>query len=121
MQKLAKREEQIMQALWELEEAFIKELIQQLPDPKPHYNTVATMIKILEQKGFVAHKSLGNAHQYYPLITKEAYQKQEVKNIISQYFNNSYKNLVAYFAEEKEISESELAEIIELIQQNKDK
>ena len=84
MQKLAKREEQIMQALWSLDRAFIKEIIEVLPKPQPHYNTVATIIKILQDKGFVRHESLGNAHRYYPLISKEKYQKQEIGNFISQ-------------------------------------
>ena len=119
MQKLAKREEQIMQALWQLEKAFIKDLIAELPAPQPHYNTVATMIKILEDKGFVGHESLGNAHRYFPIIAKEAYQKQEIGNLLRQYFDNSHKNLVAYFAAEEEIDEAELREIIDLI--NKDK
>ncbi len=119
MQKLAKREEQIMQAIWTLDRAFIKDIIEELPVPKPHYNTVATIIKVLQRKGFVKHESLGNAHRYYALVSKEKYQKQEIGNFISQYFNNSYKSLVAYFAEEDNINEEELQEIIELIKKNK--
>ncbi|MEL6672859.1 MAG: BlaI/MecI/CopY family transcriptional regulator [Bacteroidota bacterium] len=118
MQKLAKREEQIMQALWKLQAAFIKEIIAELPAPQPHYNTVATIIKILEDKGFVARKSLGNAHQYYPLVSKKKYQTQELGTIVKQYFNNSHKNLVAFFAEENQINEEELKEIIDLIKKN---
>ena len=119
MQKLAKREEQIMQAVWHLKKAFIREIIDEFPDPKPHYNTVATIIKILEDKGFVARKSKGNAHQYYPLISKKKYQKQEIGHILQQYFDNSHKSLVAWFAEEEAIDENELQEIIELIKKNK--
>ena len=118
MQKLAKREEEIMQALWKLEKAFIKEIIAELPE-EHHYNTVATIIKVLEKKGFVARKSFGNTHQYYPLISKKKYQKQELGHIVKKYFNNSHKNLVAFFAEEESIDESELKEIIELIKKNK--
>ena len=118
MQKLAKREEQIMQALWSLDKAFIKEIMAELTD-ELHYNTVATIIKILEEKGFIAHETFGNAHQYYPLISKKKYQKQELGYIVKQYFNNSHKNLVAFFAEEKNIDQSELEEIIELIKKNK--
>lgn len=119
MQKLAKREEQIMQALWSLDRAFIKDIIEELPDPEIHYNTVATIIKILQKKNFVKHETLGNAHRYYAVVSKEEYQKQEIGTFISQYFNNSYKNLVAYFAEEDNINEDELQEIIELIKKNK--
>ena len=75
MQKLAKREEQIMQACWHLGKAFIKEIIAELPDPKPHYNSVATMVRILEEKGFLGHETLGNTFQYYPVISKEQYQR----------------------------------------------
>ena len=119
MQKLAKREEQIMQALWTLKKAFIKEIKEELADPALHYNTIATIIKILQKKGFVAHLTLGNAHQYYPLISKKKYQKQEIGHIVKQYFNNSPKNLVAFFAEEEHIDEDELSEIIDLIKKNK--
>jgi predicted transcriptional regulator len=119
MQKLAKREEQIMQVFWNLEKAFIKEVIPQLPDPKPHYNSVATMVKILEDKGFLAHETIGNIYRYYPVIPRDEYQKHAMKDIVSQYFNNSYPSMLAYFAKEQKISESELNEIIEIIKSNK--
>ena len=108
-----------MQALWGLEEAFIKEIAEALPHPQPHYNSVATMVKVLEEKGFVGRRSLGNAHQYYPLISREQYRKQEVGRLLSSYFDNSYKNLVAFFAKEEELDEAEVQELIELIQKGK--
>lgn len=119
MQKLAKREEQIMQVFWALEKAFIKEVIPELPDPKPHYNSVATMVKILEDKGFLAHEAFGNIYQYYPIISRDDYQKHAMKDIVSQYFNNSYPSMLAYFAKEQKLSESELNEIIEIIKSTK--
>ncbi|HZX59692.1 MAG TPA: BlaI/MecI/CopY family transcriptional regulator [Mucilaginibacter sp.] len=119
MQKLAKREEQIMQAFWTLEKAFIKEIIPELPDPKPHYNSVATMVKILEDKGFLAHEAIGNIFRYYPLVSKDEYQKHAMKDIVSQYFNDSYPSMLAFFAKEQKISESELNEIIEIIKSSK--
>jgi BlaI family transcriptional regulator, penicillinase repressor len=119
MQKLAKREEQIMQVFWSLEKAFIKEVIPELPDPKPHYNSVATMVKILEEKGFVSHESIGNIFRYFPVITKEDYQKHAMKDIVSQYFDNSYPSMLAFFAKEQQISESELNEILEIIKSSK--
>ena len=119
MQKLAKREEQIMQAVWTLGEAFIKEIIQELPDPKPHYNSVATMVKILEEKGFLAHNTIGNIFQYYPAISKEDYQRHSMKDIVNQYFDNSYPRMLAFFAKEQKLSESELNEIIDIIKSNK--
>jgi len=119
MQKLAKREEQIMQVFWNLEKAFIKEVIPELPDPKPHYNSVATMVKILEEKGFLSHESVGNIFRYFPVITKEDYQKHAMKDIVSQYFDNSYPTMLAFFAKEQKISESELNEILEIIKSSK--
>lgn len=115
MQKLAKREEQLMLAVWDLEKAFIKEIIEQLPKPKPHYNTVATIIKILEEKGFVSHESFGKSHRYYPLITKEDYQSRSMKDIVSNYFDNSYLKMVTHFAEAEKISKEELSSILDLI------
>ena len=119
MQKLAKREEQIMQACWHLGKAFIKEIIAELPDPKPHYNSVATMVRILEEKGFLGHETFGNTFQYYPVVSKEAYQNQAFDDIVRKYFNNSYPRMLAYFAKEQKISREELNEILELIQSQK--
>ena len=119
MQKLAKREEQIMQAFWALEKAFIKEIIPELPDPKPHYNSVATMVKILEDKGFLAHEAIGNIFRYHPVISRDDYQKHAMKDIVSQYFNNSYPSMLAYFAKQEKISDSELNEIVEIIKSAK--
>ena len=119
MQKLAKREEQIMQAFWELEKALIKEIIPQLPDPKPHYNSVATMVKILEEKGFLDHEAIGNVYRYYPVISREEYQQFAMTDIVSQYFNNSYPRMLAFFAKEQNLSEKELKEILEMIKSDK--
>lgn len=115
MQKLAKREEQIMQVFWALEKAFIKEIIPELPDPKPHYNSVATMVKILEEKGFLSHEAVGNIYCYFPVISKEDYQKHAMKDIVSQYFDNSYPNMLAFFAKDQKLSEQELNDIMRII------
>jgi BlaI family transcriptional regulator, penicillinase repressor len=119
MVKLAKREEQIMQVYWELGKAFIKEVIPHLPDPKPHYNSVATMVKILEDKGFLGHDTVGNVYRYYPLIKREDYQKHAMKDIVSQYFDNSYPRMLAFFAKEQNLSEDELKEILHMIKSDK--
>jgi BlaI family transcriptional regulator, penicillinase repressor len=119
MIKLAKREEQIMNVFWQLKKAFIKEVIPELPDPKPHYNSVATMVKILEDKGFLSHEAVGNIFQYYPLVSKEEYNKHAIKDVVKQYFNNSYPNMLAYFAKEQKISDEELKEIVKLIKSAK--
>ena len=119
MKKLAKREEQLMQVLWDLEKAFVKEIIERLPEPRPHYNTVSTIIRILEDKGFVGHESFGNSHRYYPLIQKDEYQQKAVNDVIQNYFDNSYPKMVAYFAKQEKISEKELNDIIRLIKNKK--
>jgi BlaI family penicillinase repressor len=119
MQNLAKREEQIMQVFWTMKKAFIKEVIPGLPDPKPHYNSVATMVKILEDKGFLDHEVVGNIYQYYPVISKEEYQKYAMKNIVGQYFDNSYPKMLAFFAKQQQLSEQELDDIVNLIKTSK--
>ena len=119
MQKLAKREEQIMQALWMLEKAFVKEIVEAFPEPKPHYNTISTMVRILEDKGFIGHISFGKTHQYFPKITKEAYQKTAVGDVLGKYFDNSYSKMVTYFAQQENISETELEEILKMIKNKK--
>ena len=115
MIKLAKREEQIMQVYWELGKAFIKEVIPHLPDPKPHYNSVATIVKILEEKGFLGHDSVGNVYRYFPIITRDDYQKHAIKDIVNQYFDNSYPRMLAFFAKEQNLTEDELKEILKMI------
>jgi BlaI family penicillinase repressor len=119
MVKLAKREEQIMQVFWDLEKAFIRDVIPQLPEPRPHYNSVATMVKILEEKGFLDHEVTGNVYCYFPLISREDYQKYALKDIVSQYFNNSYPRMLAFFAKEQNLSEEEMKEILDIIKSKK--
>lgn len=119
MTKLAKREEQIMQVFWDLQKAFIRDIIPLLPDPKPHYNSVATIVKILEEKGFLDHEIVGNIYQYFPVISREDYQKHAMKDLVSQYFDNSYPRMLAYFAKEQNLSEEELNEIVNLIKLKK--
>jgi BlaI family penicillinase repressor len=119
MIRLAKREEQIMQAFWTLQKAFIKEIIPHLPNPKPHYNSVATMVKILEEKGFLDHETVGNIYQYYPKVSREDYQKHAMKDIVKHYFGNSYPRMLAFFAKEQNLSEKEFNEILQMIKSNK--
>lgn len=116
MQRLTAKEEEIMHILWRLKKAFVKDVIAQLPSPKPHYNTVSTVIRKMEDKGFVTHEAFGKTFQYTPLITKEHYRKSFFSNVVDSYFQNSYKNVVSYFAQEEKISAEELREIIKLIE-----
>lgn len=119
MQKLTNKEEDIMKILWQLEKAFVKDVMAEIKDEKPHYNTLSTIIRNLEEKGYVGHTAYGNTHQYYPMIQKENYRSRFVTKAMEEYFNNSYKNLVSYFAKEEKISVEELKEIINQIENNK--
>ena len=116
MQKLTVKEEEIMHVLWDLKQAFVKEVVAKLPSPKPHYNTVSTVIRKMEDKGFVTHEAFGNSFRYSPLISKEHYRKSFFSNAVNSYFQNSYKNVVSFFAQEEKISAEELREIIKLIE-----
>ena len=105
-----------MQILWKLKKAFVKEVMAEITEETPHYNTLSTIIRNLEDKGYVGHNAFGNTHQYYPIVTIEEYRKRFMKNAIENYFNSSYKNLVSFFAEEDKISAKELREILEIIE-----
>jgi predicted transcriptional regulator len=114
--QLTKREEDLMKILWEAGKGFVKDLLKQHPDPKPHYNTFSTIIRGLEDKGFVAHNSYGNSHEYYPSISKEEYRKMSIKNMVVDYFGSSYKNVVSFFVKEEKINVDDLKELIKLIE-----
>lgn len=116
MQKLTNKEEEIMHILWKLKKAFVKDVLAEIVNDKPHYNTLSTIIRNLEEKGYVSYTAYGNTHQYYPIVTKEAYRKEFMNTAIENYFNNSYKNMVSFFAEEQKISADELREILEIIE-----
>lgn len=94
--RLTKAEEELMQVLWELKDAFVHEILERLPEPKPAYNTVSTIVRILEKKGFVAHRSFGKSHQYYPMITKKEYADRYLSHFLQNYFSNSYQSLVSF-------------------------
>jgi len=112
MKELTKAEEQIMQELWTLEKAFVKDIIDRLPEPKPAYNTVSTIIRILEKKGFVDHYAYGKTHQYFPVISKTDYTKSYFRNFLSGYFSNSFQEMVSFFAKEDKMTLSDLEDII---------
>ena len=119
MQKLTNKAEEVMQILWKLEKAFVKEILAEIKDDQPHYNTLSTIVRILEEKGFVAHNAFGNSHQYYPIVAMEEYRKRFMTTAIDNYFDSSYKNLVSFFAQEEKISADELREILEMIEKKK--
>lgn len=117
MQKLTNKEEEIMHILWKLKKAFVKEIQAEITDEQPHYNTLSTIVRNLEEKGFVNHQVYGNTHQYFPVVTLEDYRKKFMKTAIENFFDSSYKNMVTHFAKEEKISAEELREILALIEQ----
>lgn len=119
MQKLTKKEDQIMQVVWRLESAFIRDIIAELPAPKPHYNTVATVVKILVKKGFLQSELLGNMHRYSPLVEFEDYLEEDISSIKEKYFGNSFSRMLAHFAKGEQLSETEKEELIRLIKSQK--
>ena len=116
MKQLTRAEEQIMHILWELERAFVKDIIVRLPDPKPAYNTVSTIIRILEKKGFAGYRAFGKTHEYYPLVDKQEYTQKYLLNFVRNYFSNSYKQMVSFFAREENLSIAEMEEMKKLIE-----
>jgi len=118
MDKLTNKEEEIMHILWKLEKAFVKDVLAEIKTDKPHYNTLSTIIRNLEEKGYVSYNAYGKTHQYYPIVSKEDYRKNFINTAINNYFNSSYKNMVSFFAKEEKISVEELKEIINLIEKD---
>lgn len=120
MQKqLTKAEEQIMQVLWSLKEASVKDIIEQLEDPKPAYNTVSTIIRILETKEFVSHKPLGRGYLYFPLVQKSEYSNQSLHKLMNGYFEGSFKSMVSFFMKENKMDMMELEEILKEVNKKK--
>ena len=117
MKKLTTAEEDVMQILWKLNKAFIKDILEQIPDPKPPYTTVLSVIRVLEKKEFVSHTQFGNTYEYYPLIAKDDYAGEHFNQFLSGYFNNSFPKMAAFFARENNLTMGELEEIMRLTQQ----
>jgi len=116
---LTKAEESVMQALWQYDAAFIKEVIAAMPAPQPHYNTVSTLLKILAEKGFVVSETMGNAHRYRALVSKDDYSRRSVQQIVKGYFNNSFKEMISFFAAEKELDIATLEEVLKTLKKAK--
>lgn len=121
IKELTKAEEQVMQILWQLKEAIVKDIIEEMPEPKPAYNTVSTVVRVLEGKGFIDHKAYGNSHVYFPLISDAEYKKFTFDKMMKNYFSNSYQSLVSFIVDEKNISVKELNELTSLIDKLKSK
>jgi predicted transcriptional regulator len=118
IKELTKAEEQIMQILWKKEKGFVKDLVDEFENPKPAINTVSTIIRILEKKGFVGYTAYGKTHEYYPLISKKEYSKHYFKNFLTNYFGNSYQKMVSFFADENEMTIEEMEEIKRTLDEN---
>ena len=118
MKELTRAEEEIMQILWKLEKAFVKDIVNEYQEPKPAYNTISTLIRILEKKGFVGFEAYGKSHQYFPLIRKEDYSQKYMNRFVDKYFSGSYKELVSFFTKQKDMSVSDLEKLLEELKNN---
>jgi predicted transcriptional regulator len=121
MKELTQAEEQIMEYLWQIEAGFVKDIRDQFPDPKPAYNTVSTIVRILEKKGVIGHRAFGKSHQYYPLVTKKEYKQRRFRDVLRKHFSNSYKSFVSFFTKEEDLSLSELEEMRQMVEEEIEK
>jgi BlaI family transcriptional regulator, penicillinase repressor len=113
--ELTRAEEEIMQILWEIDKGFVKNIVEKFPDPKPAYNTVSTIVRILETKGFVGHTAYGKTHEYYPLVAKDEYRKQYLNTLMNNYFGGSFKQLASFFMKHEKLDVREIEEIMKLM------
>ena len=119
MKTLTRAEEQVMQAVWKIKEGFIRDIIEALPAPKPHQNTVSTILKILTEKEFIGIKVFGRQHQYFPLVSREAYSKASMKNLVKGYFGGSFSEAVSFMVKENNISLEDLESILLQLKKSK--
>jgi BlaI family penicillinase repressor len=116
---LTRAEEEIMRILWQLKKAFVKDILSEMPEPKPAYNTVSTIIRILEKKEVVGYNAYGKTHEYFPLISEEEYKRYEMKQLMVNYFDNSLPNLVSFFVKDNDLKTKDLDDIMKLINEHK--
>jgi len=121
MKQLTKAEEEIMQVLWKLGEANVANIVEEFPEPKPAYNTVSTIVRILESKAFVNYRKEGRGHIYFPTVDKETYSNQTINKLMENYFQGSFKSMVSFFVKNNDVSTKELEEILEQINKNTEK
>ncbi len=119
MKQLTKAEEEVMQLLWKLEEANVASIIEEMPDPKPAYNTISTIIRILENKEFVSHRKAGKGYIYFPLIQKEDYSSQSLNKLMNNYFNGSFRNMVSFFVKKNDMDIKDLEQILKELDKEK--
>lgn len=121
IKKLATKEEEVMMLFWKYGDMFIRDLLNYYDEPKPHYNTLATQVKFLEEKKFLSRRPMGNTNQFYALISEKEYKGSAIDAVVSQYYNNSYASVVSHFIEEEAIDLDELKELIRQIEMNRKK
>ncbi|MEL7599345.1 MAG: BlaI/MecI/CopY family transcriptional regulator [Proteiniphilum sp.] len=119
MRQLTEKEEEVMQHLWDNGPMFVREILEKYPDPKPHYNTISTVVRLLEEKGYIDHKAYGNTYQYFALISRDKYKGKALKEVVLDYFGNSYTSVVSTLIEEENLSVDELKGLIEMIEKGK--
>lgn len=119
IKELTKAEEQVMRILWKLKESIVKDIIDEMPEPKPAYNTVSTVIRVLETKGFVNHKAYGGSHVYFPIVEEKDYKSFAFDKIFTNYFDSSYEHLVSFLVNENKIDADELEELTQLVEKLK--
>lgn len=117
MKTLTAKEEEVMELFWKKGPLFVKQLLEFYEEPRPHFNTLSTVVRGLEEKGFLGHNAYGNSYQYYPVVTKEDFKRKTLKGVISKYFNNSYMGVVSSLVKEEEISIEELKELIREVEE----
>jgi BlaI family penicillinase repressor len=115
MRELTRAEEQVMQVLWKIQKGFVKEILEHFDEPKPAYNTISTIVRILQEKGFVDHKAYGHTHEYYPIVSKTEYSKMHLNSFVKDYFSNSFEKMVSFFAKENSISVKDMEEIMKMM------
>jgi BlaI family penicillinase repressor len=116
MRELTRAEEQVMQVLWKIRKGFVKDILEHFDEPKPAYNTVSTIVRILQEKGFVSHKAYGRTHEYFPVVSKDEYSKSHLRTFVKDYFSNSFEKMVSFFAKEKGLSMKEMEEIMKIME-----
>jgi len=119
MKHLTNREEEIMDLFWQKESVFVKDIIDELPEPKPHYNTISTIVRGLEEKGFIGHEQFGNTYRYFAIISRDEFSKNTIKNLVNKYFDKSYSSVVSMFVQEEKISVDEIKALIRQVEINK--
>ncbi|MDN5205396.1 BlaI/MecI/CopY family transcriptional regulator [Fulvivirgaceae bacterium BMA10] len=118
MRELTKAEEQVMKILWDLKKGFVKDILEKMPDPKPAYNTVSTIVRILEKKGFIGYKAYGKTHEYFPLIEQDKYKTFYLKNFVGNYFGGSFERLVSFFAKSNDMDIKELEDLMKYVEED---